>query len=159
VRSLEDASPQPAASPPETLARLRVADMICFPIGSFFTSIVANLLPRGVGRTLCESRGIKVYVPNLGRDPEQLGMRLSDTVQTLVRYVGRDLGSDPPVERVIQYVLVDRRRGHYAMSLDLERLRGTGIEVIDRPLACRFDGSRVDPELLARALISMSGAA
>ena len=31
---------------------IRHAELLCFPMGSFYTSVIANLLPRGVGRSI-----------------------------------------------------------------------------------------------------------
>ena len=38
------------------------AEVICFPIGSFWTSVMANLLPAGVGRAIVRRQCPKVYV-------------------------------------------------------------------------------------------------
>lgn len=60
------------------------ADVICFPPGSLYSSIVANLLPAGVGRAVAQSTARKVYIPNLGQDPEALEMTLCDQISALV---------------------------------------------------------------------------
>ena len=46
------------------------ADLICYPPGSFYTSMLANLLPKGVGLAIAANGSPKVYIPNLGQDPE-----------------------------------------------------------------------------------------
>jgi len=47
------------------------AELICYPMGSFYSSRIANLLPRGVGQAVAENDCPKVYIPNTGVDPEQ----------------------------------------------------------------------------------------
>lgn len=130
------------------------ADLICYPMGSFYSSVVANLLPRGVGSAI-RRRGVpKVHVPNMGSDPEQAGMTLGDVVEALVRYVRADAGSDTPVEEIINLVLVDTVRGRYAMELDLERVERLGIQVVDLELV-RDPEVGIDPELLCDVFVSL----
>ncbi|MFP3427373.1 2-phospho-L-lactate transferase CofD family protein, partial [Pseudoalteromonas sp. SIMBA_162] len=40
------------------------AELICFPPGSFSSSVLANLLPKGVGRAVLANPCPKVYIPN-----------------------------------------------------------------------------------------------
>ena len=47
------------------------AELICFPFGSYYTSVLACLLPRGLGRAVAEAGCPKVFVPNCDADPEQ----------------------------------------------------------------------------------------
>ena len=54
------------------------ADLICYPPGSFYSSVLANLLPKGVGESIARRVVPKVYVPSIGRDPECIGMNLAD---------------------------------------------------------------------------------
>ena len=66
---------------------IRQAELICYPPGSFYSSLVANLLPTGVGSAIAGTDCPKVYIPNLGHDPEQIGMTLDSSVQTLLEYL------------------------------------------------------------------------
>ncbi|SFA98445.1 CofD-related protein, GAK system [Poseidonocella pacifica] len=68
------------------------SDLICFPPGSLFSSVVANLLPSGVGRAIAARKVPKVYLPSLGEDPEALGLSLSDQVGALLAPLERDAG-------------------------------------------------------------------
>ena len=47
--------------------------MICYPIGSFYSSVIANLLPDGVARAVAENDCPKIFIPNTGVDKEMLG--------------------------------------------------------------------------------------
>ncbi len=131
VDSLAGARPLSLAVPEETRELIRKAELLCFPMGSFYSSLIANLLPCGVGRSIAASECPKIYVPSMGRDPEQLGMTLSRAVETLVDRVRRDTGEDTPVERILNWVLVDRRDGDYAIGMDYERVEELGVEVVD----------------------------
>lgn len=85
VRSLEDPTPTDTTAPAEVLDLIDNADLVCFPMGSFFTSVVASLLPSGIGAAVAASTAPKVYLPNPGTDPEERGLRRDDRVRSLAR--------------------------------------------------------------------------
>ncbi len=84
--------PQPA----EVIIRKKMSDLIhdaeliCYPMGSFYSSLIANLLPKGVGRAISRNPCPKVFIPNTGCDPEQYGLELADQIQTLISYLRQD---------------------------------------------------------------------
>src|SRR5262249_13951303 len=59
------------------------AELICFPSGSFCTSLGACLLPVGIGDAVAEAGCPKVYGPNCRVDPEQIGLPPADAVERL----------------------------------------------------------------------------
>ena len=63
------------------------ADLITFPMGSFFSSVLVNLLPQGVGKAITERDCPKVYIPNTGEDPEVSAMVLSSSSSALTPIV------------------------------------------------------------------------
>ncbi len=141
----------------EKIRRLiREADLIVFPIGSFYSSVLASLLPTGVGSAIAAADCPKVYVANTGVDPEQLGMSVSDSVNRLVRTVRADAGPRVPIDHIINAALVDTQGGEYAMALDLEAVRAAGVQVADVPLADAARPDRMDPVKLSEALISLT---
>lgn len=83
------------------------ADLICYPPGSLYTSVIANLLPAGVGRAVAEREVPKVYIPSLGTDPETPGMTLSDQVAAVLAPLRSDAGKGMPVRRLMSHVLCD----------------------------------------------------
>ena len=59
-----------------------------YPVGSFFSSVMANLLPLGVSCAVREAACPKVFIPNLGTDPELFGLTVQDQVAYLLRFGG-----------------------------------------------------------------------
>ena len=49
--------------------RILAADLICYPVGIFYSSVIANLLPKGVGDAILALTRPNVYIPNGGTDP------------------------------------------------------------------------------------------
>lgn len=79
----EDPAPATTAAPPAALDLIAGADLICFPMGSFFTSVVASLLPEGITAAVAASPAPKVYLPNAGEDPEERGLDPEARVRVL----------------------------------------------------------------------------
>jgi 2-phospho-L-lactate transferase/gluconeogenesis factor (CofD/UPF0052 family) len=127
-------------------------------MGSFYSSVVANLLPSGVGGAIARAGCPRVYIPNTGHDPEQSGMSLVDSLETLHAYVRADAGTDTPLSRAVNLVLVDRDPANYGMRLDLRRLERLGLNVISRELVTQASRPHADPRRLAEALLSLTDA-
>ncbi len=132
------------------------ADLICFPMGSFYSSLIANLLPAGVGSSVHRARGPRVYVPNTGYDPEQIGMTVKDTVETLLHYLRRDAGESLPSDSLLDLVLVDSEKGIYPNGLDVKAIEDCGVIVLDLDLADSNDASFIDPHKLCATLLSLT---
>jgi CofD-related protein of GAK system len=129
------------------------AELICYPPGSFYSSLVANLLPRGVGPAIAAADCPKVYIPNLGNDPEQIGMSAESSVLRLLDYL--KAGNDSP-GKLLDFVLIDSARGRYPLPLPGPTLRDMGIVVIDMRLVSKQSAPYYDPELLVSALLSLT---
>lgn len=154
-KSLQDPSPVTCEVAPYLAEQIRRADVICFPMGSFFTSILANLLPTGVGRAICEAPCPKIYVPNTGVDLEQRGLSVADTIDRIVDTVRRDAGAAVPVERILNFVLIDSARGRYATPSTLDALASRGVRVIDRPVTAADNPDVLDPTAVTHILLSL----
>jgi CofD-related protein of GAK system len=132
------------------------AELICYPPGSFYTSLVASLLPTGVGSAIADTDCPKIYIPNLGHDPEQIGMTLDSSVLTLLDYLRADNADNCPNEKLLNYVLIDSKRGKYLSSLSAPLMQELGIEVIDTRLISRQSAPYYDAELLTSTLLSLT---
>ena len=138
-----------------TIQLIDEAELICFPIGSFWTSVMACLLPSGVGSAVARAGGTKVYVPNLGEDPEELGLAPHDQVRVLLEQLRQDAGEDTPTELLLHFVLVDSASEDYRGGLDIDAIEAHGVEVIDTPLVRDETGPLIDPRRLVELLLSL----
>ena len=129
------------------------ADLICFPIGSFYTSLVANLLPDGVGAAVAANPCPKVFVPNPVGDPELIGHTVADQVRVLQRVL-TDSGA-PPGQDVIQRVLVDSR-AEYPGGLDVAQIEALGVTVTDTPFVADDSAPYFSSKRLAERLLSLT---
>jgi CofD-related protein of GAK system len=131
------------------------AELICFPIGSFWTSVIACLLPKGVGHSVARADCPKVYVPNCGVDPEEIGLPPHEQVRVLLEQLRSDALPGTPTERLLHFVLVDSRRGEYSGGLDVAKIREQGVEVIDTTLVCEETAPWIEPRRLVELLLSL----
>ncbi len=138
----------------QTRGLVRSAELICYPIGSFFTSVLATLEPQGIGAAIAENGCPKVYVPNLGDDPELFGMSVYAQVQALLAKLRSDAG-DLPARRFLDCVLVDQGQGGYSGADDLAAIRGLGIDVVDLDLITDRSAPLIDDERLVEVLLSL----
>ena len=132
------------------------ADLICYPPGSFYSSVLANLIPAGVGQAVAGNDCPKVFIPNLGSDPEQVGMDFGQTVQALLGQLRNDIADDCGNEKLLNFVLVDSSNGDYPEGLSSRLLRDLGIELIDVKLVSKQSAPYYDNDLLVSALLSLT---
>jgi CofD-related protein of GAK system len=130
------------------------SDLICYPPGSFFSSLIANLLPTGVGKAISTNGCPKVYIPNLGNDPEQFGLTLKDTVTTLMRYLQKDI-PEASASQLINFIMIDSKNGHYPGGVPSNLLEKLGIQIIDTKLVNK-ESKQYDDEKLVAALLSLT---
>jgi len=72
---------------PQTLEAIANADLITIGPGSLFTSLIPNLLVRGISQALVESKATKVYICNLMTQAnESLGLTAADHIRALTRH-------------------------------------------------------------------------
>lgn len=151
--SLGSTTPVATRVADEVREQIARADLICFPIGSFYSSVVANLLPDGVGEAVAANPCPKVFVPNPGGDPELIGHTVMDQVRLLRRYLAQS--GAPDGQRVLDRVLVDRR-AEYPGGLDVQGIESLGVDVVDVPLVSDDDVSHFASSRLSDALIFMA---
>jgi CofD-related protein of GAK system len=132
------------------------ADLICFPPGSFYTSLIANLLPKGVGQAIARKVCPKVYIPGLGEDPERVGLSIDGSIVKLIEYLQRDAGADCPAKNLLTHVFIDSENGQNLERSTKIYLRKEGINLIDTRLLTPQSTPFYDPQLLVTALLSLT---
>lgn len=84
---------------PRTLEAIAAADLITMGPGSLFTSLVPNLLVKGVPQAIADSQAVKVFICNLMTEAnESLHLSASQHIQALYSHAHR---------RIFDYALVN----------------------------------------------------
>jgi uncharacterized cofD-like protein len=149
----------PDAEPlPQTLEAIAHADLITIGPGSLFTSLIPNLLVRGIARAIVESAAIKVFVCNLMTQAnESLGLTAADHIRALTTHAGAQL---------FDYALINRKvashemKAQYALEgasqivADLEAIEALGVcpvlgDYLDEGTVARHATDRVAQDLMA----------
>ncbi|WP_310621400.1 GAK system CofD-like protein [Flexibacterium corallicola] len=153
VRSLDDDTPVPINIAHKMSLFIHDADLICYPPGSFHSSLMANLLPSGVGRAITQNPNPKVYIPNLGNDPEQFGMTPTQSVMALLERLNRDLDQPCETSNLLNYIITDAGN---AGDFDKGFLKEHSIELISSDLLGRRCLPYYDPKKLVELLLSLT---
>lgn len=148
----------PAEANPKAIEAILEADIIVIGPGDVYTSIIPNLLVKGMARALAKTKAKIVYFVNLStKRGETDGFKASDFVWTVENYAGK----------VIDYVLVNSkkpdsaRRKAYAekgaewVKNDLGE--GSGFKVVKGDLLRPRGFLRHDAEKSARLLAGLFG--
>ncbi len=93
--------PSAVAPLPQTLAAIERADLITVGPGSLFTSLIPNVLVRGMAQAIVNSPAKKAYVCNLMTQAnESLGLTAADHIRAIHRHA--------QVKRLFDYALINR---------------------------------------------------
>lgn len=144
-------SPSDIPLPKRNRKLIRQADVMCYPPGSLYSSVIANLLPSGVGREVAGREAPKLYLPSLGHDPEALGHSLADQVAAILAPLQADLDKPAPAECLMSHVLCDLSVDPSACAEVTDR---HGIPCVRLPLVSA-EAHKYDPERVCEALASI----
>ena len=150
-----DAEPLPGA-----LDAIANADLITLGPGSLYTSLITNLLVRGIPEAIAASKATRVYVGNLMTQAnESLGLTASQHIEKILQHCGRNTaGRDDGLDdchsehseesphfaypHIFDYALINTapisptlleqyaREGQTPIEPDLDRIRALGVEPI-----------------------------
>ncbi len=148
---------------PETLEALAAADIITLGPGSLFTSLIPNLLVKGLPEQIAASPGRKIFVGNLMMQPgETVGFTASDHIRTLYEHAGglplfdyAILNSGPISRRLARRYLSEGAR---PVENDLEEVRKLGIRPIQDDLVAENGVVRHNPDRLAELILELAKA-
>src|SRR5271154_4176088 len=154
--------PETADPLPETLEAIANADLITLGPGSLYTSLITNLLVRGIPEALAASRATRVYVCNLMTQAnESLGLTASQHIEKILQHCGT---ADA---RIFDYALINTgpisgvrleqyaREGQQPIEADLDRIRALGVEPVTGNFVHEGDVLRHDYDLVAAQLLSL----
>jgi uncharacterized cofD-like protein len=143
----------------ETLAAIRQADLITVGPGSLYTSLIPNLLVRGIPQQIARSKALKVYICNLMTQPgESRGYSAADHVRALHEHAGRRLLDAVILNTGAVSVSLRRRYaadGAAPVINDLAEVRAQGVLPVLADLLVEERVARHDSDRLAKLLLRL----
>jgi uncharacterized cofD-like protein len=145
---------------PEALAAIKAADLITIGPGSLYTSLIPNLLVRGLGEQVRRSRALKVYIANLMTQPgETRGYTAADHLRALHEHAGGKIFAKVILNtRGLSPALLRRYAAQRAEPVqnDLEAIRALEVEPVLADLLEEDHVARHDSSKLARLLLTLA---
>ena len=148
---------------PETVEAIANADLVTLGPGSLYTSLITNLLVRGISEAMSGSSATRVFVCNLMTQAnESLGLTAAQHIEKILQHAGAvkapifdyALINTAPISPTLleQYA----REGQAPIEADLQRIRDLGVEPIIGSFAheggvLRHDYDKVTERLLELA--------
>ena len=146
---------------PEALDAIDKADLITLGPGSLYTSLIPNLLVRGVADHIARARAVRVLVANLMTQPgETRDYTASDHLRAIQEHAGG--------RRLFDYIvlstepLASRLRRRYAAEgavpviRDLDQVNKLGVRPVEARLLGEDHVVRHDPGRLAQLLLRLA---
>ncbi|WP_263378486.1 gluconeogenesis factor YvcK family protein [Granulicella paludicola] len=153
-------TPHDAAPLPETLDAIAAADLITLGPGSLYTSLITNLLVRGIPEAIAASQATRVYICNLMTQAnESLGLSAAQHIEKILDHAG---------EQIFDYALINTapiggatleqyaREGQTPITADLERIRKLGIEPITGNFLHEGDVLRHNYDRVAETVLNLA---
>jgi CofD-related protein of GAK system len=156
TKSRQDPAPVSLDIRQKTKALIRSADLICYPMGSFFSSLLSNLLLKGVSNAIRHNPRPKIFIPGMGIDPELFGYDLNDQVESLLHYLKKDSSDQLEDCDLLNFILLDEKNGNYPGRLDKDAIRRRGIKIIDCRLVTMRSRPYIDEKMLVPVLLSLA---
>ncbi|MGI4827200.1 MAG: gluconeogenesis factor YvcK family protein, partial [Janthinobacterium lividum] len=146
---------------PETLEAIAEADLITLGPGSLYTSVISNLLVRGIPEALAASRATRIYVCNLMTQAnESLGLTASQHIEKILQHAGG--------RQILDYALVNTgnirhgtlakyaAEGQAPIDADLARVRDLGVEPITGNFVHEGEVLRHSYDAVADAVVELA---
>ncbi|MBF0225228.1 MAG: GAK system CofD-like protein [Desulfobacterales bacterium] len=134
---------------------IQEAELICYPMGSFFSSILANFLPKKTGTTISQTNCPKIFIPNTGNDPEAYEMDLNLQIDKLLYYLKKDDPNTINTSDVLNYVLIDSNYKSFYKNINYKNIKKLGIEIIASPIISEDSYPYIDEKLLLPVILSL----
>lgn len=154
--TLEPAGAEPL---PETLDSIARADLITLGPGSLYTSLITNLLVKGIPEALAQARGLRVFLCNLmTQSNESLNLTASQHIEKIYEHTGK---------AIFDYALVNtapvsdsllrnyEREGAAPIVPDIERIEALGVRVVTGNFAAEGDVLRHNADRVADVLLHL----
>jgi uncharacterized cofD-like protein len=153
---LEPADAEPL---PETLEAIGRADLITLGPGSLFTSLITNILVKGVSDALASSKAVRVFICNLMTQAnESLNLTASQHIERIYEQAHHAIFDYALVNTApVSQSLLDRYAGEGASPIvaDIDAIEALGVRCIAADFAAEGDVVRHAADRVAETILRL----
>jgi uncharacterized cofD-like protein len=147
-----------AKANPEAINAIMHADLAVIGPGDIYSSIIPNLLAKGIPEALKKSKARKVYVCNvMTKHGETTSFKASDFLNEVIKYGG---SPDSIICNIAQGspVLLKKyaNQNQFPVIIDKDRIENTGVKLVTGDVISSAEIIRHDSEKLAEILIRLA---
>ncbi len=142
----------------EALNAIKDADAIVMGPGSLYTSVLPNLLVKGITSEIRKSDALKIYISNVMTQPgETDGFNVCDHLNILRKYGGKDIVNC--VIANVGSISADmkekyKEKGSEVVKIDRSKIKDIGVDIVERNLVRIKNGTiKHDSDYLAQVLV------
>lgn len=156
---IEEISLLPSAvdSNPEALKAIKEAEIIIIGPGSLYTSVLPNLLTKGMIEAIVVSKAVKIYVCNImTQTGETNNYSASDHAGAIYKYTKNNFldyvlvnTSKAPLELANKY----EKEKAFQVAVDEEKIEKMGLKLVKANLMSTRNYLRHEPDKLARVIM------
>lgn len=139
------------------IKRILDADLIVIGPGDLFTSIIPNLLVKGISEAIKKSKAKKIYISNLmTKNGETNDFRVTDFATEIERYLGKDVldvvlfGKEKFEKKVLREYEKEKA---YPVKIDYENFKNFKTKFLEKEFYSEGELIRHDKIMLAAAII------
>ncbi len=151
--------PEDAQAVTAAVEAIQDADAVILGPGSLYTSVIPNLLVKGICQAVRESQAVKIYICNvMTQHGETDGYSASQHVQAIIDHAGTGL---------MDYVVINgqeiadslkqvySQQQAFPVAADAHNIEAMGIKVVKADLISETNLVRHDPLKLSRTIMAM----
>ncbi|MBN2722753.1 MAG: GAK system CofD-like protein [Deltaproteobacteria bacterium] len=132
------------------LSLISQAELVVYSFGSFYSSLIANILPDGISQAISENSCPKVYIPNTTEDPELYGVDPVESALILLEYLKKN---GIRTADVLNTVFVDRK--YTPTKKYISHLKKEGVNVVSVNLTGDNTSGFFSPSRVTQLLLSL----
>lgn len=153
-------SPSNCRPAPGVLEAIEKADAVVIGPGSLYTNVIANLLIKGVAKTIRESKALKIYISNLMTEPGQTDdYSLSEHIDAIIEHAGKgivDFCICDTAEVVPEFIRKYNKQGSHTIEQDIQKVKAKGINVIPKDMSIIKDEFiRHNPDVVGSSIVEL----
>ena len=144
--------PKKVSASNKAIEQIEKADLICYPMGSFYSSVLVNLKHERISQAIKKNPSPKIYIPNLFKDPELWGKTINQTVNEILRTLrcGKN-----EVSKCLNAMILHEDTNKYHQKIKLKAIEELGIKMIKTKLIDSELTNKFNNKNLLRTLKSL----